>query len=259
MAVRTREQGRYLGGRPPYGYRLGDAGPHPNKVHATWGRRARRLEPGPETAHVVRWTFAQRLAGHSVARIARALNEAGVPCPLAADPQRNPHRAGTGWALGTVTTTLQNPRYTGHQVWNRQRTDKDLADPADVSLGHKSVQRWNLPDGWVICNQPAHQALVGEAVYIAAQDVSAARGPRRAVRSARRKGAGTCWPGSSYAARAVGGRKVVERQARLPLPPRPHDRQPVRSRAGEERLRPRGPDRGAPARPAPAPGRSRRQ
>jgi site-specific DNA recombinase len=62
-------------------------------------------------------------------------------------------------------------------VWNRQRTDKDLADPADVSLGHKSMQRWNLPDGWVISNQPAHQALVGEADYIAAQDVSATRGP----------------------------------------------------------------------------------
>jgi len=30
MATQTREQGRYLGGRPPYGYRLGDAGPHPN-------------------------------------------------------------------------------------------------------------------------------------------------------------------------------------------------------------------------------------
>jgi site-specific DNA recombinase len=28
MATQTREQGRYLGGRPPYGYRLGDAGPH---------------------------------------------------------------------------------------------------------------------------------------------------------------------------------------------------------------------------------------
>jgi len=34
MATQTREQGRYLGGRPPYGYRLADAGPHPNKVHA---------------------------------------------------------------------------------------------------------------------------------------------------------------------------------------------------------------------------------
>jgi site-specific DNA recombinase len=177
MAAQTREQGRYLGGRPPYGYRLADAGPHPNKAHAAWGRRAYRLEPDPETAHVVRWIFAQRLAGHSVARIARALNEAGIPCPSAADPKRNPHRTGVAWTLGAVTTILSNPRYTGRQVWNRQRTDRDLVDPADVSLGHKSVQRWNLPDGWVISDKPAHPALVSEADFIAAQDISAARGP----------------------------------------------------------------------------------
>jgi site-specific DNA recombinase len=177
MAVQAREQGRYLGGRPPYGYRLADAGPHPNKAHAAWGRRAHRLEPHPETAHVVRWIFAQRLAGHSAARIARALNEAGVPCPSAADPGRNPHRAGTAWTLGTVTTILSNPRYTGRQVWNRQRTDKDLVDPSDIALGHKSVQRWNLPHGWVISAKPAHPALISEADFIAAQDVNAARGP----------------------------------------------------------------------------------
>jgi hypothetical protein len=63
MAVQTREQGRYLGGRPPYGYRLADAGPHPNKAHAAWGRRAHRLDPDPATAPTVRWIFAQRLAG----------------------------------------------------------------------------------------------------------------------------------------------------------------------------------------------------
>jgi hypothetical protein len=62
-------------------------------------------------------------------------------------------------------------------VWNRQRTDKDLADPADVSLGHKDVQRWNLPDGWVISIRPAHEALVSEADFIAAQDINAVRGP----------------------------------------------------------------------------------
>ena len=53
MAIQVREQGRYLGGRPPYGYRLADAGPHPNKAHAAWGRRARR-PAGPGTAHIVR-------------------------------------------------------------------------------------------------------------------------------------------------------------------------------------------------------------
>src|SRR5215470_16354643 len=53
MATQTREQGRYLGGRPPYGYRLADAGPHPSRVDASWVRRAHRLAPDPQTAHVV--------------------------------------------------------------------------------------------------------------------------------------------------------------------------------------------------------------
>src|ERR1039457_3210112 len=176
MAAQTR-QGRYLGGRPPYGYRLACAGPHPNKAHAAWGRRAHRLEPDPGTAHVVSWIFAQRLAGHSVARITRALNDAGIPWPSAADPDRNPHRSAAAWTLGTVTTILGNPRYTGRQVWNGQGTTRALPAPANSSMGQKSLQRWNLPDGWVISDRPAHPALVSEADFIAAQDISAARGP----------------------------------------------------------------------------------
>jgi hypothetical protein len=54
MAAQTLEQGRYLGGRPPYGYRLADAGPYPNKAHAAWGRRAHRLEPVRATARLLR-------------------------------------------------------------------------------------------------------------------------------------------------------------------------------------------------------------
>ena len=52
MAAQTREEGRYLGGRPPYGYRLADAGPHPNKAHAAWGRRAVRAQAG---VSLVQW------------------------------------------------------------------------------------------------------------------------------------------------------------------------------------------------------------
>jgi site-specific DNA recombinase len=66
-------------------------------------------------------------------------------------------------------------------VWNRQRTTVTSPIPPDASLGHKQVQRWNLPDGWVISRKPAHPALVSEADFIAAQDISAARGPVPAV------------------------------------------------------------------------------
>ena len=133
--------------------------------------------------------FAQRLARHSAARITRALNDAGVPCPSASDPGRNPHRSGAGWTLRTVAAILANPRYTGRQVWNRQRTDFDLADPADTSLGHRQVQRWNLPEGWVISKHPRTRR------WSARPTSSKPRTwPRRAARPPRRR-AGTCWPG----------------------------------------------------------------
>jgi site-specific DNA recombinase len=52
-----------------------------------------------------------------------------------------------------------------------------LVDPANTTLGHKQVQRWNLPDGWVISRHPVHAALVSEADFITAQDTAAPRGP----------------------------------------------------------------------------------
>ncbi len=119
MTVQARDQGRYLGGRPPYGYRLVDAGPHPHRSFARRGVRLHRLDIDPEYGRIVRWIFTQRLARHSVARITRALNDADIPCPAAADPERNRHVAGEQWSLTSVRAILQNPRYTGRQVWNR--------------------------------------------------------------------------------------------------------------------------------------------
>jgi len=66
MTAQAVEQGRFLGGRSPYGYLLVDAGPHPNRAHAAWGPRRQRLDPDPATARHVRWIFAERLAGRSV-------------------------------------------------------------------------------------------------------------------------------------------------------------------------------------------------
>jgi hypothetical protein len=62
-------------------------------------------------------------------------------------------------------------------VWNRQPSQAVLVDPANTGLGHRQVQRWNLPEGWVISRHPAHAALVSEADFIKAQDVAVPRGP----------------------------------------------------------------------------------
>jgi DNA invertase Pin-like site-specific DNA recombinase len=45
MATQAAIEGRYPSGRPPYGYRLADAGPHPNPAKAADGKRLHRLEP----------------------------------------------------------------------------------------------------------------------------------------------------------------------------------------------------------------------
>jgi site-specific DNA recombinase len=176
MRVQAREQGRHLGGRPPYGYRLVDAGPHPNAAHARWGRRLHRLDPDPETAPTVRWMFAQRLAGWSVAGIARTLNATGVLSPSAYDRARNPHRTGTSWTVRTVAAILENPRYTGRQVWNRQGIDHHEVNPGDKSsrpAGRKPSHHWNDRDQWVISTAVVHPPLVSEQDFLRAQQVSA--------------------------------------------------------------------------------------
>jgi site-specific DNA recombinase len=103
------------------------------------------------TAPHVRWMFEQRLAGCSVAGIARELNERGAPCPSDVDPERNRHRRGGMWTLRTAAVILANPRYTGRQVWNRQRTEH---------TGREVARRSNPAGEWAISKAVAHPPLV---------------------------------------------------------------------------------------------------
>ncbi|MBW6439292.1 recombinase family protein [Actinoplanes hulinensis] len=173
MTAQVREQGRHPGGRPPYGYRLVDAGPHPSTVQASWGRRQHRLVVDPVAAEHVRWIFARRLEGWSTAGIARVLNERRVPSPGVYDHVRNPHREGTVWTLRTVAAILANPRYTGRQVWNRQFTDHREAVPGDRRSSLGPVRVWNPRADWVICPDRTHSALVSDEDFTTVQEITA--------------------------------------------------------------------------------------
>ena len=175
MSAQVRAQGRWVGGRVPYGYRLVDAGPHPNKADARWGRRLHRLDAEPETGPIVGWIFESRLAGHSVARITRALNDVRINCPSAADPESNPHRSGAAWTVRTVQEILANPVYTGRMVWNRVQTVRVLVDADNPGLGERETVRWNSPEDWVISEHVVHPALVSETDFIAVQGLRAVR------------------------------------------------------------------------------------
>jgi site-specific DNA recombinase len=138
MAAQARTEGRFLGGRPPYGYRLVDAGPHPNPGKSAHGQRLHRLEPDPATAPVVQRIFEEYVSGAGLYAIAERLTREGIPSPSANDPERNLHRHGKAWSKLAVRAILANPRYTGRQVWNRQRRDEVLIDVEDVALGHET-------------------------------------------------------------------------------------------------------------------------
>jgi site-specific DNA recombinase len=177
MSAQTATEGRFLGGRPPYGYQLADAGEHPHPGKAAVGARLHRLEPDQATAEVVARIFELFLAGHGCYAIAEQLTAEGIPSPAGYDRVRNPHRPGRAWAKSAVRAILRNPRYTGYQVWGRQRRDEVLLDVDDVAAGHVSRMRWNDATNWVWSAQPTHQPLVDQTTFQAVQARIATRSP----------------------------------------------------------------------------------
>lgn len=179
-------EGRFLGGRPPYGYHLADAGQHPNPGKAADGKRLHRLELDTATAPIVARIFDEYIAGAGLFAIAAGLTRDGVPCPSAADPARNRHRSGIAWSKGAVRAILGNPRYTGREVWNRQRRDEVLLDVEDVAAGHQSRLRWNDPSEWVWSAETMHEPIIDPETFAEAQRRVGAGHHRSAVRKPRR-------------------------------------------------------------------------
>jgi site-specific DNA recombinase len=174
---------RFLGGRPPYGYRLTAAGPHPNPGRAASGQRAHRLVPDEVTAPVVREIFQGFVGGAGVRAIAQRLTDAGIPSPSAYDPARNSHRDPRGWAFSAVRAILANDVYTGRRVWAKQRKFEELLDPEDVAAGNRTHLRWRPEEEWIRPELKTHPALIEADLYAAARGRLASPEPR--VRKAR--------------------------------------------------------------------------
>jgi len=187
MTVLAQEGGRHLGGRPPYGYRLADAGEHPNPKKRSLGQRLHRLEPDPETAPVVRRIFEMFAAGHGLKAIANALTADGVPSPSAHDRVRNPHRDPRGWAHSAVRTVLRNEKYLGRAVWGKQQRLDELFDVNDVAAGYVTRQRWASNGAWVYGPDEDHPPLIDQDLWDATAQRIAERntGARPGTRSPR--------------------------------------------------------------------------
>jgi len=168
MRTQAREQGRYLGGRPPYGYRL-----------------------------VERWSASQSCARGLGASAAPAGLRSGdgaartVDVPTAVGrAECGQHRAGADRAGCAVAPRMSIPIATGHRAGGCLAVADGRGDLSQSALhrapgmrptvhGHANSDRLShrsAPAGdWVISASAAHPALVSEAHFVAAQQVRAAR------------------------------------------------------------------------------------
>ncbi|RKI69445.1 DUF4368 domain-containing protein [bacterium 1xD42-67] len=141
--------GKYVGCYAPIGYRKSSADKH-------------ILEIDPVTAPVVLRIFDMRLQGDSFRKIARTLNEEGVPSPRSfyymAEGRPNLRGETPYWNDVTVKTILRNEVYLGHMVQNKTGT---------VSYKvHKQVSK--PKEDWIKVEH-THEPLVSQEVWDAVQ------------------------------------------------------------------------------------------
>jgi site-specific DNA recombinase len=178
MSALAQDTSRYLGGRPPYGYRLVDAGAHPNPAKANLGQRLHRLEPDPVTSPIVERIYRMYADGAGLRYIAQRLTDDGVPSPSQYDPLRNRHRDPRGWAHSAIRAILDNPAYTGVRVWGKQEKYEVLVNPDDVAAGYETRMRWRDEADWIAPDRRTHEALIpDELAQAVRRRTQARRGP----------------------------------------------------------------------------------
>jgi site-specific DNA recombinase len=106
--VRAAKEGRWSGGKVPYGLRL-DAVRVPGRA-----KPIKRLVPDETAAEVVLEIFTLYAGGATQARIASELNARGVP-----------HPTGDLWEQSTLSYILRNPVYKGEGSWRRRYEAKN--------------------------------------------------------------------------------------------------------------------------------------
>lgn len=169
MAAQVLIDGRYQGGRAPYGYLVADGGPHPHPRKALEGHRLKVLVIDEFAAGTVRRIFDLYLQGWGRKAIAEQLNRDGVPCPSAHSPKQNRHRRMDGWQHSTIAAILENPRYTGCAIYGRWQKVEELLDPEDIAAGYIVRFRRSPQAKIVRSRQPAHPAVVSVETFTAVQ------------------------------------------------------------------------------------------
>ena len=142
------KDGKFVGGKAPYGYKLVLSGEISNH-----GRALHKPVIVPEQADVVRQIYSYAVnQGMGYQKIANTLNENGVPAPILEK-----------WKSGTVRSILTNPMYMGFVAYNRRKD------------GHANSTRLDRKDWTYAREQNPEIVIVSQEMWERAQEIREAR------------------------------------------------------------------------------------
>jgi site-specific DNA recombinase len=118
----TAQNGTYLPGHPPYGYR------HRRELVGRVDKVV-ALDEDPVTSPILRELFDGLARGGSMTGLARSLNERGIPAPR-----------GTRWRPNTIQAVVSNPIYQGKAVALRYESHRDPRDRSRRSMKHRPAE-----------------------------------------------------------------------------------------------------------------------
>lgn len=148
-----RQEGSYVGGPPPYGYK------------AAWDKKIRKLTPDENTAGIVKHIFRLFIETGSYTAVADDLNRKKCNPPsvykktgkVFFDPEQGEYK---GWDKGSVERIVKSETYTGKLV--QGRTSITVRD--EKNRIHKAEEEW-------VVKENAHEPVIDAAVFAEAAKV----------------------------------------------------------------------------------------
>jgi site-specific DNA recombinase len=121
-ATRAAKEGKFLGGQPPYGYKINKEGHYEPNYDLIEGL-------GMSEVDVIRLMYDMACEGKSTVRIANKLNSLGVP--LLTDLRDTTKTSDRGWINSTVYRMLKKPVYIGVRQYGKEKIKSNI--PAIIS------------------------------------------------------------------------------------------------------------------------------
>lgn len=148
-----REEGSYVGGPPPYGYK------------AEWNGKRRVLVPDENTEAIVRFIYEKFVETESYAAVANELNRRRINPPALYKKTKEvyhvPDDAGyKGWDKGSVERIVKSETYAGTLVQGR----------TSITARDEKNRIHKAEDDWVV-TKDAHEPLVDRELYQKAAEV----------------------------------------------------------------------------------------